>query len=90
MEKGWAPQGLILDLTDEIKNSPYASDYNEDYFTPFKDEDGNIYGFPALTGGTCTVVVYDSKAWSDAGYALSQPGLYKPLSSYRSFGEQRR
>lgn len=66
--KAWAKQGLILDLTDEIKNSPYASDYNEDYFTPFKDEDGNIYGFPALTGGTCTVVVYDSKAWSDAGY----------------------
>ncbi len=66
--KQWAQQGLILDLTDYIKSSPYSADYNESYFTPFKDEAGNIYGFPALTGGTCTVVVYDSKAWADAGY----------------------
>ena len=64
----WAKQGLITDLTDEIKNSPYSADYNESYFTPFKDADGKIYGFPVLTGGTCTVVIYDSKAWADAGY----------------------
>ncbi len=64
----WAKQGLITDLTEEIKNSPYAADYNEAYFTPFKDENGSIYGFPVLTGGTCTVVIYDSKAWADAGY----------------------
>ena len=64
----WAKQGMILDLTDDIQNSPYYADYNQDYFTPFKDESGKIYGFPVLTGGTCTVVIYDSKAWADAGY----------------------
>lgn len=66
--KQWADQGLILNLSDYVKSSPYAADYNEAYFTPFKDANGDIYGFPALTGGTCTVVVYDSKAWADAGY----------------------
>lgn len=64
----WAKQGLVMDLTDEINNSPYAADYNEAYFTPFKDADGKIYGFPVLTGGTCTVVIYDSAAWAAAGY----------------------
>ena len=66
--KAWADQGLILDLTDTINSSPYAADYKQDYFTPFKDADGKIYGFPVLTGGTCTVVVYDSAAWEAAGY----------------------
>lgn len=65
--KAWAEQGLIVDLTDSINNSPYAADYNKAYFTPFTDG-GKIYGYPALTGGTCTVVVYDSAAWAAAGY----------------------
>lgn len=65
--KAWADQGLILDLSQYIDSSPYASDYTQSYFTPFT-ADGKKYGFPALTGGTCTVVVYDSKAWKDAGY----------------------
>ena len=61
-------QGLVMDLTDVVNNSPYAADYKQDYFTPFKDGDGKIYGLPVLTGGTCTVVVYDKQMWKDAGY----------------------
>lgn len=64
----WADQGLIMDLTDTIAASPYAADYNEAYFTPFKTADGKIYGYPALTGGTCTVVIYDKAMWAEAGY----------------------
>jgi multiple sugar transport system substrate-binding protein/raffinose/stachyose/melibiose transport system substrate-binding protein len=65
--KAWAEQGLIIDLTDYIKSSPYYSDYNTAYFTPFTDGD-SIYGYPCLTGGTCTVVIYDKQMWADAGY----------------------
>jgi len=63
----WAEQGLVLDLTDYITGSPYASSYNMDYLVPFTVGD-SYYGFPALTGGTCTVIVYDSSLWSEAGY----------------------
>lgn len=65
--KAWAEQGLILDLTDTIKASPYYDQYSQDYFTPFKVGD-SIYGYPALTGGTCTVVIYDKAMWQEAGY----------------------
>ena len=65
--KQWAKQGLIMDLTDTIKASPYYDDYEQDYFTPFKDGD-KVYGYPVLTGGTCTVVIYDKQMWKDAGY----------------------
>lgn len=63
----WASQGLILDLTDAINNSPYASNYNYERMTPFT-VDGKYYAFPALTGMTCTVVVYDAQMWADAGF----------------------
>jgi len=66
--KAWAEQGLVMDLTDIVNDSPYAADYKQDYFTPFKDGDGKIYGLPVLTGGTCTVVIYDKQMWKDAGY----------------------
>ena len=65
--KQWAKQGVIMDLTDTIKASPYYDDYEQDYFTPFKDGD-KVYGYPVLTGGTCTVVIYDKQMWKDAGY----------------------
>lgn len=65
--KDWAAQGLIMDLTDTIKASPYYADYNEAYFTPFKDGD-KLYGYPVLTGGTCTVVIYDKAMWAEAGF----------------------
>ena len=65
--KAWAEQGLAMDLTDIIKQSPYYDDYAESYFTPFKNGD-SIYGYPVLTGGTCTVVIYDKSMWEDAGY----------------------
>ena len=63
--KAWAEQGL--DLTDTIKASPYYDQYDQDYFTPFKDGD-KLYGYPVLTGGTCTVVIYDKAMWKEAGY----------------------
>ena len=65
--KDWAKQGLVYDLTDAIKASPYYNDYVQNYSTPFKDGD-SIYGYPVLTGGTCTVVIYDKAMWKDAGY----------------------
>ena len=63
----WANQGLVLDLTDIIAGSPYYADYNQAYFTPFTSE-GKVYGYPVLTGGTCTVVIYDKAMWAEAGY----------------------
>lgn len=63
----WAKQGLVYDLTDTIKASPYYDSYDQDYFVPFT-VDGSIYGYPALTGGTCTVVIYDKAMWKEAGY----------------------
>ena len=65
--KAWAEQGLILDLTDTIKESPYYDSYNQAFFTPFTT-DGKTYGFPVLTTGTCSVVMYDKQVWADAGY----------------------
>lgn len=65
--KTWAEQGLIMDMSDIISASPYAAKYDNTLFYPFT-ADGKIYGLPALTGGTCAVVVYDSKAWADAGF----------------------
>ncbi|MCX7709852.1 MAG: ABC transporter substrate-binding protein [Clostridia bacterium] len=65
--KAWAKQGLIMDMTDIIKKSPYADKYDQSKFYPFV-ADGKTYGLPVLTGGTCTVVVYDSKAWKEAGF----------------------
>lgn len=63
----WAKQGLVMDLTDIIKSSPYNADYTTSYFTPFTTGE-KIYGIPALTGGTCTVVVYDKALWAEAGF----------------------
>ncbi len=63
----WANQGLVYDLTNDIKSSPYYADYNQAYFVPFTVGD-SIYGYPALTGGTCTVVIYDKAMWKEAGF----------------------
>lgn len=65
--KAWAEQGLILDMTDTVKNSPYYDKYDQSTFYPFTS-DSKIYGLPALTGGTCAVVVYDSAKWKEAGF----------------------
>lgn len=65
--KTWAEQGLILDLSEYVKNSPYASQYDNSKFYPFTNED-KIYGFPVLTGGSCTAVVYDAELWKEAGF----------------------
>ena len=64
----WADQGLVLDMTDIIAASSYYDAYNTAYFTPFTTPDGKIYGLPVLTGGTCTVVIYDKALWAEAGF----------------------
>lgn len=66
--KAWSEQGLILDMTDIIKNSPYYGKYDQSLFYPFT-ANGKLYGLPALTGGTCAVVVYDSAKWTEAGFS---------------------
>ena len=81
--KSWAAQGLILDMTDIVKESPYYDDYNQDYFTPFKDGD-KIYGLPVLTGGTCTVVIYDKAAWAAAGYDTF-PGTWEEVEEANEY-----
>ena len=63
----WAKQGLILDLTDIIAASPDAAGYNMDLLVPFTYE-GKYYGMPAVSGGTCTVVIYDAALWAEAGF----------------------
>ncbi len=60
----WADQGIIYDMTDIIKDSPYYDKYIQNLFTPF-NYDGKTYALPALTGGTCTVVVYDKAVWGE-------------------------
>ena len=64
----WAEAGMVLDMTDIIAASPYADAYNNAFFAPFTTPDGKIYGLPVLTGGTCTVVIYDKAMWAEAGY----------------------
>lgn len=65
--KTWAEQGIILDMSDIINDSPYRNQYDDALFYPFTAEN-KIYGLPALTGGTCAVVVYDSAVWKEAGF----------------------
>ena len=73
----WAKQGLVLDLTDIIASSPDASGYNMDLLVPFTSE-GKYYALPAVSGGTCTVVIYDAALWKEAGYD-SFPATWKEV-----------
>lgn len=81
--KTWAGQGLIMDMTNVVKESPYCADYNTAYFTPFKDGE-KIYALPCLTGGTCTVVVYDKAAWSGAGFS-SFPSTWEDVEKANAY-----
>ncbi|TCL53991.1 carbohydrate ABC transporter substrate-binding protein (CUT1 family) [Kineothrix alysoides] len=63
----WGADGLALDLTDVVVNSPDNVKYKKELFNAFTS-DGKIYGIPALTGGTCTAIIYDSKLWAEAGF----------------------
>ena len=48
------PAGLIMDLTDKIKNTQYLSKYVDNHFKPFNaafrkiNPDGKIYGLPTF------------------------------------------
>lgn len=85
--KAWADQGLVMDLTDIIKGSPYYDTYAESYFTPFKVGD-QLYGYPVLTGGTCTVVMYDKAMWAEAGYETFPSTWDEVEAASEYFGEQ--
>ncbi|MDO4284911.1 MAG: extracellular solute-binding protein, partial [Eubacteriales bacterium] len=85
--KSWASQGLVLDLTDIIAESPYADQYVESYFTPFTDG-GKIYALPSLTAGTCTVVIYDKQMWADAGYDSFPDNWDDVIAASEYFSEQ--
>ncbi len=63
----WADQGLVLDLTDAIKNSPYYDKYNQSYFYAFTAADKQ-YALPALTAGTCCQVLYNKEVFKAAGF----------------------
>lgn len=65
--KAWVKQGLVMDMTDIIKKSPDYDSYKQEFFTAFI-ENGKTYAIPILTGGTCSVVVYDKSAWQKAGF----------------------
>lgn len=65
--KAWADQGLIVDLTDAIANSPYADKYDQSKFYAFTAADKK-YALPALSEGSCSVVMYDTEVWKAAGY----------------------
>lgn len=82
--KAWAEQGLVMDLTDTIAASPYYADYNTSYFTPFTTADGKIYGYPVLTGGTCTIVIYDKAMWAEAGFETF-PGTWAEVEEASAY-----
>lgn len=63
----WADQGMILDLTDAIKSSPYYDKYNQSYFYAFTAADKQ-YALPALTAGTCCQVLYNKEIFKAAGF----------------------
>nr|WP_302597362.1 extracellular solute-binding protein [uncultured Cellulosilyticum sp.] len=85
--KQWAKEGLIMDMTQIISDSPDSANYNQAMFTPFKDGDKE-YAIPALTGGTCTVVVYDKQLWKDAGYDTFPTTWDEVLKAKDYFTEQ--
>lgn len=52
------PAGMIMDLTDRIKNTKYLSQYVDNHFKPFNaafeaiNPDGKIYALPTFTADT--------------------------------------
>lgn len=79
----WVKDGLVLDITEFIKDSEYADIYNMDFLVPFTVNNA-YYAFPALSGGTCTVVVYDKKLWAEAGFEAF-PQTWADVESTQSF-----
>ena len=61
----WADQGLLLDLSDIIKQAPDYANFDMTLFVPFTTSDGKIYAMPTVSGGSCTVVIYDKRVWGD-------------------------
>jgi len=86
--KAWADQGLILDMTDIIKASPYADKYDQSLFYPFTSNEKE-YGIPALTGGTCAVVVYDSAKWAAAGFDKFPETWDEVIAADKYFNDQK-
>lgn len=85
--KAYAEQGLILDMSQIVKDSPYYDQYDQSFFYPFLNE-GSTYGLPVLTGGTCTVVAYDSALWAAAGYEKFPETWDEMIAASAYFKEQ--
>lgn len=86
--KAWADQGLILDITDIINQSPYAAQYDLSKFYPFQ-YNGKTYGLPALTEGTCAIVAYDSEVWKEAGFD-AYPTNWDDLVKAKAFFDEKK
>jgi len=85
--KAWAEQGLILDMTKVIADSPYADKYDNSVFYPFTSEE-KIYAIPALEGGTCAAVIYDSALWKEAGFETFPETWAEVLEAEKYFAEK--
>lgn len=85
--KSWAEQGIIMDMTQIIADSPYNDLYNDTYFYAFTAED-KVYGLPVLTASTCTAVVYDSALWAEAGYETF-PETWEEVLEAKAFFDEK-
>jgi putative aldouronate transport system substrate-binding protein len=64
------PSGLIMDLTDRVKNTKYLSQYVDNHFKPFNEAfdkvnpDGKIYALPTFTADTSPTTFSEDQPYS--------------------------
>ncbi|MBJ9989167.1 hypothetical protein [Paenibacillus sp. S28] len=64
------PAGLIMDLTDKVKNTKYLSQYVDNHFKPFNEAfdkvnpDGKIYALPTFTADTSPTTFSEDQPYS--------------------------
>lgn len=64
------PAGLIMDLTDRVKNTKYLSQYVDNHFKPFNkafdkvNPDGKIYALPTFTADTSPTTFSEDQPYS--------------------------
>lgn len=64
------PAGLIMDLTDRVKNTKYLSQYVDNHFKPFNEAfdkvnpDGKIYALPTFTADTSPTTFSEDQPYS--------------------------
>ena len=70
------PAGLIMDLTDKIKNTKYLSQYVDNHFKPFNaafqkvNPDGKIYALPTFEADTSPTTFSEQTALLQPDNAL--------------------